>query len=518
MLFNSHVFVLLFLPVTLAGFFLLGGMRFSRPARLWLLAASLVFYGWWSFIYLLQLIAMICFTYLVGRSIRAVRQQDPARSRCRLLLGVAVNLGVLGWFKYATFVAGNVTALTGIDYAAYALVLPLAISFYTFQQIAYLVDVHRGEGEDYGLADYALFIAFFPQLIAGPIVHHREFLPQVLHPGRRRWEDAALAAGLAFFVIGLMKKLAIADPVSALAASSFQPGASPPGALEAWLAVIAFSIGLYFDFSGYSDMAVGLARMFGIRLVYNFASPYQASSIIDFWRRWHMTLSRFLRDYLYIPLGGSRRGPVRHAVNLMVTMLLGGLWHGAGWTFVAWGGLHGLYLLVNHAWNGFAARMAARRGGPPPSLGVPLARALTLLSVMLAWVFFASPDFGTATSILSGMVGANGLGPRPEASGALVDLLLGREALGFEGEFGVLEIIGQAGAFAALVLGVLLALFAPNSQEIVDGPQQPAMAALASWRRLQFRPSAATALATAAAVVFALSLMVEAKEFVYFQF
>jgi alginate O-acetyltransferase complex protein AlgI len=516
LLFNSHVFVFAFLPVTLAGFFLLGRLGPTRPARLWLLAASLVFYGWWSWGYLVLLVATMAVNWRLGRHIHSLRERGAERrARAATALGVAANLGLLGWYKYAAFIAGNAAALAGLDFAVQAVVLPLAISFHTFQQIAYLVDVLRGRAPRYALADYLLFVSFFPQLIAGPIVHHDELLPQFARREIYRFRDAAFAEGVAFFVIGLVKKLAIADPVGALASPVFQAAAEdPPSLVEAWLAAVAFAVGLYFDFSGYSDMAVGLARMFGVRLPYNFNSPYKATSISDFWRRWHMTLSRFLRDYLYIPLGGNRLGPARRSANLVATMLLGGLWHGAAWTFVAWGALHGLYLLANHAWNGYAARVEAATGRRP-SLGAPLARALTLLAVLVAWVFFAAPSFAAAGAVLGGMFGLRELAP--DVTWALLAAGLA------EGPAGLARAIAAAGLRSeALSLGILAAslpvvLAAPNSQEIVDGRAERADEPR-RWRRLRFRPTVGTALLAAAGLLGALALMADVKEFVYFQF
>jgi D-alanyl-lipoteichoic acid acyltransferase DltB (MBOAT superfamily) len=514
MLFNSHIFILAFLPLTLASFFLLGRLRASGPARLWLLAASLVFYGWWSWAYLALLLATMVLNWRATEVIRDARERDPARSRAVTILSIGVNLGLLGYFKYATFIAGNIGALTGLDLALEAVILPLAISFHTFQQIAYLVDVRRGLARRYALHDYLLFVTFFPQLIAGPIVHHHELLPQFERRETYRFQADAFAAGIAFFVIGLVKKLAIADPVSGLSTPVFlaADAGAEPAAFEAWLAVAAFSVGLYFDFSGYSDMAVGLARMFGIRLPYNFDSPYKATSIIDFWRRWHMTLSRFLRDYLYIPLGGSRRGPGRRHLNLLATMLLGGLWHGAAWTFVAWGALHGVYLLVNHAWNAHAGRVG-RKTGRRPSLGAPVAQALTLLAVMVAWVFFAAPSFAAAASVLAGMAGANGLASPEMAALAMAALGGGIEGLREAVDGGLLR-----PALGALALGVLLILLAPNSQEIVDGhaTEEAGGAQRRLWPRLRF--GAAPALAAAAGFLLAFTLMANIKEFVYFQF
>ncbi|MGK7871128.1 MBOAT family O-acyltransferase [Falsiroseomonas sp. E2-1-a20] len=513
MLFNSHIFIFVFLPLTLAGFLVLTAAKRMQLARAWLLLASLVFYGWWSVPYLGLLVVTIIANHLMGKAIaRALHGPRPQLAGHLMAFGVAANIAMLAWFKYSAFVIGNVGALTGQAWTIEAVVLPLAISFHTFQQIAFLVDVRRGQVPTGGLLDYLLFVTFFPQLIAGPIVHHRELIPQFQLPPGWRLESADVAAGIAFFVIGLFKKLAIADPVGALATPTFTSGGMP-GMQEAWLAVSAFTIGLYFDFSGYSDMAVGLARMFGIRLPYNFASPYQAQSIIEFWRRWHMTLSRFLRDYVYVPLGGNRLGPRRRYLNLVLTMLLGGIWHGAGWTFLVWGLLHGMYLLVNHAWVEAARRAVA--AGWRLTLPGPIAWGLTLLAVMVGWTLFASPDFTTAMSVLSGLFGLNGIGPRPPVVGQLVDVLLGRHAVTLEGETGFGPMIALFASLIALGAGWAIVLFAPNSQEIVDGVGRRHNAVT---RGLRFRPSVAAAMLAAAAFLFALTLMADVKEFVYFQF
>ncbi|MFC7737650.1 MBOAT family O-acyltransferase [Roseomonas sp. GCM10028921] len=512
MLFNSHIFILAFLPVALAGFALLRQLTPTWPTRLWLLTASLVFYGWWSLTYLGLLLISLLANHALGQAIGRARIAAPGRARALLALGISANLALLGWHKYANFAAGNLAALTGLDLAIGTVVLPLAISFYTFLQIAYLVDMRRGRGAGYSFLDYGLFVTFFPHLIAGPIVHHHELIPQFHERQKFRLQADNMAAGLAFFSMGLVKKLAIADPVGALATPIFINGFSP-GLIEAWTGAIAFAVGLYYDFSAYSDMAIGLARMFGIRFPYNFNSPYQASSIIDFWRRWHMTLSRFLRDYLYIPLGGSRQGPGRPNLNLMATMLLGGLWHGAGWNFIIWGGLHGLYLLVNHAWNG--ARGRARGAGREVSLGILPARALTLLAVLLAWVFFASPTFGIALDVLNGMAGMNGLLQADNA--LLLSAFLRDGPSGVLARTGGMALLTTTAALTLLAAALLLIFAAPNSQSIIDGrsaePDEPQR-----WPVLHFRPRPATAAIAAAAFLLALALMADVKEFVYFQF
>jgi alginate O-acetyltransferase complex protein AlgI len=504
MLFNSYVFLLAFLPITLVGFYALSSAGSLRAARVWLLASSFFFFAWWSVVYCFMLVALIALNFALGNAIR----QRPHAAKLLCITGVTVNLGVLAYYKYSAFIVENVQALTGVEFGIHAVVLPLAISFYTFQQIAYLVDVMKGNAPKYSFLEYAWFVTFFPQLIAGPIVRHDEVIPQLRAPEFGRFDHGVFASGIAFLVIGLFKKVVIADPVSELAGPVFD-GTATPALADAWIGVSAYTIGLYFDFSGYCDMAVGLGRMFGVRLPYNFDSPYKADSIIDFWRRWHITLSRFLREYLYIALGGNRRGEPRRYVNLMLTMLLGGLWHGAAWTFVVWGGLHGLYLVINHFWNKLVQR--AQAAGHHLALGRTQARALTLFAVMIAWVFFRAPDFSRAIEVLQGMFGAAGL--VSVATVATFDSVIVQH--GFRPDVGLLDWWVHIHPFLLLAGGFALVLFAPNSQEIVDG-----IRATAPRRHAQliFRPNFVTA-ATAAAVFFtSLVLMSDVKEFVYFQF
>lgn len=350
MLFNSFIFIFAFLPVALGGYLLTRLLFKETVWVIWLAACSLLFYAWWKPVYLILIVASILVNYTIGKKMGVSRGRPK---KMLLILGVVMNLGVLAYFKYTNFIFENVGRIIGQDFDFNYIVLPLAISFFTFQQIAYLVDAYRGETMEVDFSRYTLFVTFFPQLIAGPIVHHREMLPQFFNKVEHRKLIDNLAVGLSIFAVGLFKKVVIADSLSKWAQPTFaiaDMGVSPTF-FESWIGALAYTLQLYFDFSGYSEMALGLGRMFGIVLPINFFSPYKARSIIDFWRRWHITLSRFLRDYLYIPLGGSRCGPLRHHVNLFVTMLLGGLWHGAGWTFVIWGMLHAIYLTINHLWR-----------------------------------------------------------------------------------------------------------------------------------------------------------------------
>ena len=395
MLFSTVEFLCLFLPITVAGFAIAARMFSLRVASAWLVAASLYFYAYWNVSLLPLLAGSIVVNYLCGRAL------FRTRSKPLLIAGVIFNVGLLGYFKYAGFLVDNAEHVLGVELADLNIVLPLAISFFTFQQIAYIADVYQGKAIEPDFLDYCLFVSFFPQLISGPIVHHSEMMPQ-FRDRDRQWLNKRLApVALGFLVIGLYKKVVLADGIAPVADQVFGAAQNGvPAAADAWTGALAYTFQIYFDFSGYSDMAVGVALLFGIRLPLNFNSPYKATNIIDFWRCWHMTLSRFIRDYIYVPLGGNRKGKSRRYVNLMLAMLIGGLWHGAGWTFVIWGGLHGLYLMVNHAWR----RVFPRPGGGS-AVGAWAARLLTFFAVVVAWVFFRADDIGDAHRMIQGMFG-----------------------------------------------------------------------------------------------------------------
>ncbi len=508
MLFHAHDFVLLFLPLTLVAF--LSARRFAGPGAMLaaLLVASLIFYGQWAWPYLLLLLGSIAGNFAC--SVWLLRTAAPSSRRRILIAGITGNLCLLFWFKYAGFVSRQLVAATGWGPALDGIVLPIGISFFTFQQIAYLVDVSRGETADRDPLRYALFVSFFPQLIAGPIIHHREFARQL--PGlRARPVLPDLAVGSTIFTIGLAKKIILADSFAQTASPVFDAAAAgtAPGLLAAWLAVFGYGLQIYFDFSAYSDMAIGLGRMFGIALPINFASPYRATSIIDFWRRWHITLSRFLRDYLYIPLGGNRRGPRRRLVNVLLTMVLGGIWHGAGWTFALWGLLHGGLLVLAQVWR--AARLFA--------IPIPLARALTLLSVMLAWVPFRSADLATTAAIYAGLAGAHGAGDAPPSALAGLAAALAVRA----------PDVDWATALALVVIGggLGLALFAPNTQTLLRH-WQPGLASrgyetgieesVDDGARAAWRPTWRVAAVVGGGFAICLMWLNRASEFLYFQF
>ncbi len=414
MLFNSQPFILGFLPLTLAAVFAAGRLAGPRAALGCLIAASLVFYAWWKPPFVALLAGSILGNYLCGQAIaRAARAGRAGAAGRWLAAGVAGNLGLLGSFKYAGFLAATMAALFGRQAPELRIFLPLAISFFTFQQIMYLADRRDPALPDPGFLGYAAFVAFFPHLIAGPIVRPREIIPQLLAPDLARPRIAALCEGSTLFLLGLAKKLVLADLFARFADTGFDAAAHGAALsfFSAWYATAAYGLQIYFDFSGYSDMAIGLARMLNVRFPLNFDSPYKSRDIAEFWRRWHITLGGFLRDYLYIPLGGSRGGGWLQARNLMLTMLACGLWHGAAWRFVLWGGLHGLYLAVHRLWRGAQGRWNQGRWnqGRVGHLPGPVAQALTLLAVLAAWVPFRAAGLRVAGSVLAGLVGLHGI-------------------------------------------------------------------------------------------------------------
>jgi alginate O-acetyltransferase complex protein AlgI len=482
-LFNSYTFVILFLPITVVGYGLLTRVAGRRPSIAWLVGTSLFYYGWWQPRYLALLLPSILVNYGFGLVITRIPR---GRGRHVLLTaGIASNLALLGYFKYFNFFVTSINAIADTGLSTAHIVLPLAISFFTFQQIAYLVDVYSGKAEEYNLLDYALFVCFFPQLIAGPIVHHGEMLPQFSRRSRYRLNDEDFSVGVTMFAIGLFKKVVIADTVATFASPIFATAeaGNPLAFWFAWQGALAYTLQLYFDFSGYSDMAIGAARLFGIKLPLNFNSPYKASNISDFWRRWHMTLSRFLRDYLYVPLGGNRKGKSRRYVNLMITMLLGGLWHGAGWTFVFWGLLHGLYLCLNHAYRALIKDHGFARNDRLPMKA--FYTGITFLSVVIAWVFFRADSFAGATTVLAGMIDVTTIMTGPPS----------------------------VEAWRWIVAGLSIALFAPNSQEVLS-QYDPALGVRPTAQWLTWRPNKSWTLVTATIAIYGILQISKASEFI----
>lgn len=443
--------------------------------------------------------------YLTSRQVR----------KAILTLGVVGNLALLGYFKYAYFSVQVLNSIIGTDLTLHRIILPIGISFFTFQQIACIVDTFRGKVKLVPFLEYCLFVVFFPQLIAGPIVYHREILPQ-LNKLDCRFRHKNLVAGGTIFLLGLTKKVLLADSISNLVEKTFDQAALgiPITFLVAWGGTLAYAIQLYFDFSGYSDMAIGLGRMFGLRLPQNFNSPYKASSIIEFWRRWHITLSHFLREYVYFTLGGSRLGKVRRYVNLMITMLLGGLWHGAGWTFIFWGGLHGTYLLLNHAWlaaKNYLGFSSHTRRPWEKYLGV----GVTFFAVLVGWIFFRADSLDAAFVVLRGMAGANGITLRLTWVEPFHWLNLALHSMGIT--FGNIPFGRLDFLWLLALLGIIW--FAPNTQQWMQN-EQPVPGEVPYSGKLQWRPTITNgmALGILSFLIFKKYFVAQPSEFLYYQF
>lgn len=395
MLFNSYEFIFLFLPVTFFVYFWLNKKRLTQAAKAWMVFASLFFYSWWNIIYLPLILGSILFNFAVGSTITkmgAIGSKKKGGSRKGVLtFGIVANIVLLGYFKYMDFFIDNANILLGTQWDLMHIVLPLGISFFTFTQIAYLVDAYRDEVREMDYLNYTLFVTFFPHLLAGPILHHKEMMPQFDSIKSKVVNYRNIAAGLFLFSVGLFKKVVIADTFAQWANAGFDT-AQTLNVIEAWATSLSYTFQLYFDFSGYTDMALGVALLFNIKLPINFNSPYKALNIQDFWRRWHITLSRFLRDYIYIPLGGNRNGEFRTYANLFTVFLVGGLWHGASWMFVAWGALHGIAIVIHRAWQQTGLVMHKY-----------LAWFLTFNFINVSWIFFRAKDGENAWNVLHGM-------------------------------------------------------------------------------------------------------------------
>lgn len=467
MLFNSEIFILLFLPLSLGAYYLLSK---HVAFRLWaLVIASLIFYSYWDIRFLPILLGSTIGNWMLVQCYARLRQYEWLP-----LAGVLFNVGVIALFKYADFLTGTLAAIGGWSHEPIGIILPLGISFFTFQHISYQMDLRRAaqRGEPFpvhGLRDYILFVAFFPHLISGPIVRHNEIIHQFhLDPVRSGLSERMSRGGI-MFLVGLSKKVLIADSAARMASPLFnrvlEGGVLNLG--EAWLSMHAYMLQLYFDFSGYTDMAIGMALMFGFVIPFNFDRPHMASSIQDFWRRWHMTLSRFLRDYVYIPLGGNSGGVWRQARNMFLTMLVGGLWHGTNWTYVVWGAMHGAGVAVNIFWRRVGYSM-------PGWLGW----ACMTLFIGVTWILFRTESFAATWSIYQSLAGRHGAGAAT---------------------------IGTALNYAVLIAGTVLALSGPSSQTVILERLRP-------WRPI--------GLAAGAVAVFLVLLIGGGlqSEFIYFQF
>lgn len=455
MLFNSYEFIFAFLPITFFVYFYLLNKRLIVGAKGFLVFASLFFYSWWNIVYLPLILVSMLFNYIIGNSLNGNKEGKNTKikiSKNNLLnFGIVANLLLLGYFKYMDFSIANINLVIGSNFDLLHLTLPLAISFFTFQQIAYLVDSYKGETKEYDFISYALFVTFFPQLIAGPIVHHKEMMPQFAKTSNLVKKYKNIALGLFIFSIGLFKKVVIADTFAVWATNGFDK-AETLNLIEAWATSLSYTFQLYFDFSGYTDMAIGIALLFNIFLPINFNSPYKAKDIQDFWRRWHITLSRFLKDYIYIPLGGNRLGSFRTYSNLLATFILGGLWHGAGWTFIFWGFLHGMALVIHRIWKSLGFKLWGW-----------LAWFITFNFINTAWVFFRAKEWDDAMKVLGGMFSLRGV-VLPEFLASKLSFLLKNYGVTFGAFLG--DVSGNAYTLFWLLSGFIFILFFKNSIEI----------------------------------------------------
>ena len=497
MLFNSYEFIFLFLPVTIAGFFLIS-KRSHAFGTLWLVLASLFFYGWWDVKYVPLLCASIVFNYLAGGRIERLATghaitpgehvtNDMPHAAARkgwLAFGIAINVLLLGYFKYTDFFLGTANALAGADYFDLPhIVLPLGISFFTFTQTAYLIDAYRGQAKNASFLTYCEFVTIFPHLIAGPIINHREMIPQFVADATFRVNWANMAHGLTLFTLGLFKKVVIADKLAPWVNDIFAR-TDALTFLEAWIGALGYTMQLYFDFSGYSEMAIGLGLMLNLKLPVNFNSPYQALSIIDFWRRWHMTLGLWVKNYLYIPMGGGRCGVAKKMRNLFASMLIIGLWHGAGWTFVFWGGLHGIMLMINHLWRKTKIELPKA-----------LCWAMTFLGVTICWVFFRAENFHDACNVLVAMTDVNSFAIAEKYITYL-------QKFGFDGIPSGVPAASPA-HFAAILCSFGLCLFVPSLTQFI---------------KVKFTPNWKWCLASVALLLITIMNLHHYTEFLYFQF
>ncbi|VAV92403.1 Probable poly(beta-D-mannuronate) O-acetylase [hydrothermal vent metagenome] len=526
MLFNSYEFIFAFLPLTLIIFVFISKID-SEKAIAWLVVASLFFYGWWNPSYLILIISSMLINYSVGYLINGAFS-NGRQKKILLILGILFNLSLLGYYKYANFFLETVSQILSTKFEIQQILLPLAISFFTFQQIAFLVDAYKGITKEYKFLHYALFVTFFPQLIAGPIVHHKEMLPQFMDRINMRFNINNITIGLVIFSIGLFKKAVLADGIAEYANPVFS--ATEIGQqldfFQSWGGALSYTLQLYFDFSGYSDMAIGSARLFGIKIPLNFHSPYKALNITEFWRRWHITLSRFLRDYVYIALGGNRKGKFRRYMNLFATMLLGGLWHGAGWTFVIWGALHGCYLIINHFWH-FVVKKLNLLFLENSRIWRGMSWLLTFIVVVIGWVFFRATSFDSALLLLKGMAGYNGFSIPDGIAvqlGGLTDLL---------NTIGIKFTLGGGKNFVMTYLWIIfllpVALIWPNTQQImdkfepsfnkiIDNPSTTFMSNNSLMRRINFSFSYGWAFAMSIILTMGILALSQVSEFLYFQF
>ena len=538
MLFNSYIFLFLFLPLTLFGFHFIGKYSKANLAIAWLVGASLFFYGWWNPAYLVLLLFSIIFNFTIGVFLSR-NSKSNLTHKAALIIGIIINLSVLGYFKYANFFIDNLNFLAETNIILNEIILPLGISFFTFQQITYLVDAYYQETKEYSFLHYCLFVTFFPQLIAGPIVHHKEMMPQFLKDTIYKIQSKNLAIGLTIFIIGLFKKVIIADGISVYSTPVFN--AAEAGILltffEAWTGALAYTFQLYFDFSGYSDMAIGIAIMFGIMLPLNFNSPYKATNISDFWKRWHITLSRLIRNYLWDPVSLTL---TRFALNrgygnlsiftltiifpILFSFFWIGLWHGAGWNFILFGFLHGFYIVIFHIWIKFKLNFLDFKLIKNSILSKSFGWLITFICVVFAWVLFRANNLDSAINLYRGMLGINGY-LLPESYLAILNKILGLgnflEENGFKfGVPGFFEGITQIGLI--FIVG-LIAFIMPNTYQFMSKNLPEKFAneldeVKLRFKLLNWKPSYLFSLLFAVIFSFTILNISKNSEFLYFQF
>lgn len=489
MLFNSYEFIFFFLPIAFGIYFWLNKKRLTQASKAWMVFASLFFYSWWNIIYLPLILGSILFNFTVGSAISRANSSSSKKGLSRktlLAFGIVTNILLLGYFKYMDFFIANTNILIGTQWDLLHIVLPLGISFFTFTQIAYLVDAYRDEVKEMDYLNYTLFVTFFPHLLAGPILHHKEMMPQFDTINNKAINYKNISAGIFLFSIGLFKKVVIADTFAQWANTGFET-TSALNLFEAWATSLSYTFQLYFDFSGYTDMALAVALFFNIKLPINFNSPYKALNIQDFWRRWHITLSRFLRDYIYIPLGGNRKGEFSTYANLFTVFLIGGLWHGASWMFIAWGALHGIAIVLHRAWQQMGQKM-----------NTVLAWVITFNFINITWIFFRAKDWTQASNIIQGMMGGNGI-MLPEKYAKYVGNV--QESIL---QFGTVyeHINGKSQTTTYLILGFIMVLALKNSMQLVE----------------EFKPNRLNLLFTLALFLTGVSMMSRVSEFLYFNF
>jgi alginate O-acetyltransferase complex protein AlgI len=492
LLFNSYEFIFAFLPITFFIYFYLNSKRLTIAAKGFLVFASLFFYSWWDIVYLPLILSSILFNYLIGTTLSKSSENNKLglnktfSKKSILVFGIVCNVALLGYFKYTNFFLENFNGIFESNIPLQHIILPLGISFFTFTQIAFLVDAYRNEVKEYDLMRYMLFVTYFPHLLAGPILHHKEMMPQFANLKNSVINYRNIAVGLFIFSIGLFKKVIIADTFAVWANAGFDT-ATTLNLFEAWATSLSYTFQLYFDFSGYTDMAIGISLMFNIKLPINFNSPYKALNIQDFWRRWHMTLSRFLRDYIYIPLGGNKKSSFRTYTNLLATFVIGGFWHGAGWTFLFWGFLHGIALIIHRAWTNLGFKM-----------NIILAWFITFNFVNVAWVFFRAKEWEDAIKVLKGMAGLSGVVVSAKFS----------TKLAFLSDYGIIfdEVTVHLGdgskSLGWILFGIFFVLFFKNSME--------------QWYKFKFNYK--TLFLALVCFVYSILSLNKISEFLYFNF